>query len=897
MRSRLARWLGRFLPAAIRIDLFEPAIRDLEAQTFVGNGPDARRASTARFALRVLWLFADCWRLAPGYALERRREPPVDTGVSLRPEDPRVDSERFVPMFLYHVRHALRLLVRDRGFSTAAILTLALGIGANVAVFAVLEAVMLRPLPYPNAHELVILNHRDDRTGITKAFIAIGDFLDLSARQSVLESLDAYGDFSGTVYGLGEPIRAGGLSAAPRLFETLRVTPVAGRAFREDDARQGATPVVMLGHDFWQTRFGGDLSVIGRSIRLNSTMREVIGVAPPGFRFPPQSRAEVIIPYVTPADVPAQRKASWAFAVGRVKPGVPLEDVAAQLEVLSVRMERDHPSQNQGSRYYVQPLRDVLMGDTKWPLMLMQAAVGLVLLIACANVANLLLVRTLGRRQELAIRVALGAGRGRLAVQLVAEVIVLSSVAGLAGVAIAYWGVPALVSLVPQSVNVPGLDSVGINPAVVIFATSVSVLTAIVFGLGAALAVKGNSAPALLTMTARAGVSRAARRTTAALVVAEVAIAAVLLVGAGLVLRSFAKLLDVDPGFSVDSVLTMGAQLPADRYQKVESRSDFYARALDAVRQTPGVAAVGTAVVVPLTGNRWTIPFERSDRRVPAGERPPDVGWQTASGGYFEALGIPLKSGRLFDHRDRPDGPPVVIVSESIERQFFPNDAAVGKRVRLGNADAEVVGVVGDIRRAGLTDDLRADMYLPFERQPSNAITFFIKASGPGASPAALQAVLRRIEPALVFPGTTTLEAVAAESMAGTRLAIWLLGVFAVVALVLAAVGVYGVMSYAVRQRTREISTRLALGATAGSVLMMTLRDGGRIVALGLVIGLGGSLLAARSMESLLFKVTATDPATLGATTAVLVITTLVACYVPARRAASVDPARVLASQ
>ena len=300
---------------------------------------------------------------------------------------------------------------------------------------------------------------------------------------------------------------------------------------------------------------------------------------------------------------------------------------------------------------------------------------------------------------------------------------------------------------------------------------------------------------------------------------------------------------------------------------------------------------------MPLTGNRWTVPFERSDRRVPEGERPPDVGWQSASGGFFAALEIPLKSGRLFDDRDRPGGPQVVIVSESIERLFFPGDTAVGKRVRLGNADAEIVGVVGDIRRAALTDDWRADMYMPFERQPPIGVTWFIKTSGPATTPAMVQASLRQVEPSLVFPDTTTLEAVAAESMAGTRLAIWLLGVFAVVALVLAAVGVYGVMSYAVRQRTREISTRLALGATVGSVVVMTLRDGARIVILGLVLGLGCSLLAAQALGTLLFNVTATDPATLAVTAGILMTTTLVACYLPARRAASVDPARVLASQ
>jgi putative ABC transport system permease protein len=885
MRSRFARLLARCLPRALRDDLFEPAVRDLEMQQLVGRGPEAMRPTRGSFRLRVLWLFFDCWRLAPGDALERRRVA----------ERHRMVREGYLSMLVYHVRHAIRLLVRDRGFSTAAVLTLALGIGANVAVFAVLEAVVLRPLPYPSPHELVILNHRDDRTGITKPFIAIGDFVDLAARQSVFGSLDAYGNFDATVYGLGEAVRVAGLAAAPRLFETLVVRPAAGRSFRPEDARQGAAPVVMLGHDFWQKHLGGDAGAIGRSIRLGTTTREIIGVAPPGFRFPPHARADVIVPSITPAEAPAERKSGWTFVVARLKPGVSADDAAAQLDTLSVQMERDHPSQNQGSRYFIQPLRDVLMGDTKWALLLMQAAVGLVLLIACANVANLLLVRTIGRRAELGIRVALGAGRGRLASQLIVEVVVLATAAGLAGVAIAHWGVPALVALVPQSVQVPGLDDVGISGAVLAFAIAVSVVTAIGSGLGAVMAVRSDSGAALLSMPARSGVSRNVRRATAALVVAEVAIAAILLVGAGLILRSFAKLLDVNPGFSVESVVAIAAQLPPDRYQKVEARTDFYARAFETFSRMPGVAAAGAAVVVPLTGNRWTFGFERSDRRVPAGQRPPDVGWQSASGGYFQALGIPLRSGRLFDHRDAPRGPPVVIVSESIERQFFPDEAAVGKRVRLNNRDAEIVGVVGDIRRAVLTDEPWADMYLPFEQAPTNAITFLIRASAPPAAPAAIQAVLRQIEPALVFTGVRTLDDVAAEATAGTRLAMWLLGLFALVALVLAAIGVYGVMSYAVRQRTREISTRLALGATSGSVLVMTLRDGARIAGLGLAIGLTGSVIAARPLASLLFGVQVTDPLTLGATAGVLALTTLVACYLPARRAAAMDPARVLA--
>jgi putative ABC transport system permease protein len=798
-------------------------------------------------------------------------------------------------MLWHHIRQACRVIVREPAFSVAVILTLALGVGANVAVFAVVEAVLLKPLPYARADELVILNHRDRRTGIKKEFVAIGDYVDLAARQTGFETLDAYGGGPVTIFGEGEPLTVNGLSATPGLFNTLRVTTVLGRPFTTDDARQGAARVAILGYEVWQEHYRGDPAVIGRSIKVGNQQYQIVGVAPPAFRFPPsQERTGIIVPMSVPSAAPSERKSGWVFAVGRLKNGVHFEQAAANLGAIAEALEREHPSQNQGSEYLPVSLRESLIGDTQQPLLLMLAAVAVVLLVACANVANLLLSRALGRTREMAVRTALGAGRGQLAMQVLVESLVLALIAGAAGVAFAYAGTPALVALVPRSVGLPALREVGINWSVLGFALAVTIATAFVFGLAGALATRWRPLGALGTR-GEAGAGRVARRAASVLVVAEVALAIVLLVGAGLILRSFARLLAVDPGFRTDHVLTMNVSLPGDRYRTPEARQAFYERAFPALEQQAGVEAVGAAVVTPLTGNNWTVPFERADRPVAAGERPPDVGWQLASGDYFRALRIPLIAGRLFDERDGPKAPPVVIISAAVQQQFFGNENPVGMRVRLGQETAEIVGVVGDIRRAGLTDRPRADMYFSFEHAPAPGVTLFVRTTGePVAARAALTSSLRAIEPQVVVGETSTLSAIAAESMGTTRLMLWLLGLFAIVALALATIGVYGVMSYSVRQHTREIGTRMALGATGSNILWNVLRQGLSLTAIGVTIGLVVALVAMQSLAALLYGVSATDAPTLATACGVLGLATLTACYLPARRAARVDPARTL---
>jgi putative ABC transport system permease protein len=797
-------------------------------------------------------------------------------------------------MLLYEFRHAFRALLRERGFTAAAGLTLSLGIGASVAVFAVVEATLLRPLPYQAADELVVLEHRDSRSGISKPFIAIGDFVDLAARQKSFSSLAAYANGPATISGPDGPVRGNALRAGPGLFEALRVQPALGRGLRADDSRPSAPPVVVLSAALWRTQFAADPAVVGRGVKVGEQLYQVVGVAPEGFRFPPDARADVIVPLTVPAQAPAERKSDWTFAVARLAPKRSATDAASELSILSRQLQREYPESNQGSEYYVVPLRRALLGDTRPALLLLLAAVGVVMVIACANVANLMLARGLARRGEMAVRLALGASRRQLVRQLAVESLTLAAVGSAFAMLAAVWITRGLVSLVPQSISAPGLREAGVDAWVVGFAAAVAIAAAMLVAGAASVATWGDSASAALAAN-RTTTSAAARRVASGIVVTEVALSIVLLFGASLIARSFARLLAVDPGFRVDRVTTLDVAVPAERYQTPEARRAFFDRAFAALRDVPGVQQVGAAVVTPLTGNNWTVGFERADQPVPKGERPPDVGWQNASGGYFRALGIPLHAGRLFDPSDTPATRPVVIVSEAVERRFFPHESAVGHAIRLGDGRAEIVGVVGDIRRADLRDQPRADLYFPLEQGPNNGATLFVRTATDAAlSPALLTARLRTIEPEAVVGEPVRMADVLEESVQLPRFVLMLLSGFAGIALVLASVGIYGVMSYVVRQRAREIGTRMALGATGGDIAWLVLRNGGLIAVTGTALGVAGGLVASRVLESILFATSRTDPVAILGSALVLAVATLGACLVPARRAARLDPVRTL---
>ena len=868
------RGLGRWLPRAAERDLFHPSLEDLRASD--------RRGLRLQLATIVLW--ADCWRV---WLINGAGDP-------LHPLHP-LHRKDYLAMFFQDLRRAFRLFRLEPGFTAAAVLTLALGIGANTALFAVVEAVLLRPLPINGADEIVILRHRDTTTGLTKEFLGTGDLLDLKARVQTMQDLTEYGNLSATLVEGDEPMRLAGLGATPELFGALQVQPAMGRLISTDDSRTGAPPVVMISHDLWVTRFGSDPNIIGRGIQFNSTRRQVVGVLPQGFHFPPNSATDIAIPMALPPIPPTQRRNGWVPALGRLKPGQSIASAVAELDALSREFEAQYPEQNRGIRYYAEPLRDSLVGDTKRPLLLLLGAVGFVLLIACANVGNLLLARSLGRRQEMAVRTALGAAWTRLAGQVLSEALVLALTGGVLGVAIAWWAAPALAALVPESTQVPGLRDVGVNVPVLLFSIGVSLLSAVLFGIVACLSLVKSEQRVALISARGTSMGAGARRAASILVAGEIALAGILLIGAGLTLRSFANLVAVDPGFRVSNVLIVQMNLPPGKYRTPDAQGAAYNRLFAALEELPEVEHAGAAAVTPLTGNNWTIPFERDDRPVPAGEKPPELGWQAATAGYFKALGIPLKAGRLFDDHDWSAKLTPVIISESIAGRFFAGEDPIGHKLRGGESGLQIIGVVGDIRRASLTDQPRMDMYLPVA---GAGTTVFINTTGdPLAAISSVRTVLRTLEPTILVHSARTFEDVAAASIAVTRLAMRLLIGFAAVAVLLAAIGIYGVMAYSVRRRTREIGTRVALGADRGAIIGLIMREGGIITAAGVVIGLVAGLMAARSLSAILYGVPPSDPLSLIVTAVVLLATGTAACYIPARRAARIDPARTLTTE
>jgi putative ABC transport system permease protein len=876
------RGWGRWLPRAAERDLFHPSLEDLRAE----------RVKGIRLQIAIVALWLECWRV---WLVGRNGPAPKGAGYIRRKRHVR-DRRQYVGMVMQDVRRALRVFRMEPGFAAAAVLTLALGIGANTALFAIVEAVLLRPLPVDGASELVIVRHRDLNTGLTKDHLAIGDVLDLRTRMQTLEPFAPYGTYQGTLFGDDEPMRVEGLTATPELLSALRVGAATGRLVTADDARPKAPAVVMISHELWQTRFGSDPNIIGRGIQLGSTRRQVVGVIEPGFHFPPASPTHVILPFNLPGTPPPQRKAGWILGLGRLRAGANVDAVRAELTALSSEFEQAYPDQNRGTQYFPEPLRDALVGDTKRPLLMLLAAVSFVLLIACVNVGNLLLARSLARRQEMAIRTALGAGWSRLASQLMIEALMLAIAGGIVGVAIAWRMVPVLAAMVPETTRIPALLDVGINVNVLLFSIGVAIVAALLFGGLACLSIASHDQRSALAAARGSSSNARTRRAASLLVAGEIALAAVLLMGAGLTLRSFANLVAVDPGFKTDNVLIVSVGLPGGRYPNPAARADFYARAFATLEALPDVDSSGVGVVMPLTGNNWTAPFERIDRPAPAGERPPDVGWQAATGGYFRALRIPLIAGRVFEDRDAAAPVPPVIISAEIARQYFANEDPVGRRLRGGDGgEVEIVGVVGDIRRAALTDRPRADMYFPFARFAETSATLFIHTTAdPLQALPGIRTALRGLEPNILVYGTRTMDDVAAASAAVARLAMRLLAGFAVMALTLAAVGIYGVMAYNVRRRTRELGTRVALGASRGDIIGLVMREGGVITLGGVIAGLAAGLLGARSLSALLYGVPSSDPISLTAAAILLSLTAMAACYVPARRASRVDPARTL---
>jgi predicted permease len=798
------------------------------------------------------------------------------------------------------VVHSWRTLRRAPGFAAVALVTLALGIGANTAIFSVVNGLLLRDLPFADADRLVrIWNARLD-TQRNRGQLSAADFIDLRTRQRSFTALGAVAWGGGTYTGDGDPVRLSGARVDASVFSILGVRPMLGRAFvAGDDSTDGAPPI-LLTSGAWQRVFAGDSAIVGKTVNFSGRMSTVIGVLPPSFFFPTMAEAEFFIPLdLRPMlrDVNRARKFHNLGVVGRLRPGVTIDQARSELVAIMGQLEREHPESNTSKSVATVELRDAIVGDTRPALLVLLGASLLVLLIACANVAGMLLSRAVSRRQELAVRAALGAGRARLVRQLLTESLVLAASGGLAGIAIAVWGTNALIAAAADML--PAASQVAVDGTVLATMLAVTILCGTIFGLIPALAASRGMHAALKDATRGSSSGPTRHRLRTALVTGQLALAVVLLVGAGLLVRSLTRLQQTDLGYSLDSVLTFDVSLAGERYNTAEGQDRFFDAFYSRIAALPGVVAVGGSGNIPLRGGA-SASLAIDGRPQPEG-RLPEVGYQPVSDDLFKAMGIPLKQGRSFGPSDHDNAPGVVIVSEGLARAYWPNGSPIGARIRLGpNPNVpwnEVIGIVGDVRQ-GVADDPRPTVYVSARQDHWGGAAVVVRTTGdPVRLLPAVRREMKAIDPTLPVSAASSMKRVQSERLTDRRLPMQLMGVFALLALVLSAVGVYGVMAYSVASRTREIGVRVALGAQPRNVFGMVIRQGLGAAVVGLTLGIAGALALGGVLRKLLYGVTPTDPATFIAVTAILLAVAVAACLVPARRALRVDPLDALRSE
>ncbi|MEP6472143.1 MAG: ABC transporter permease, partial [Gemmatimonadota bacterium] len=795
----------------------------------------------------------------------------------------------------------LRQLRKHPAFTAAAVLTLGLGIGANTAIFSVVNGVLLRPLALPEPDRVITLEEQKlpDFTGFS---VSPPNFLDYRSQNRTLTELAALNQGHYTLTGQGQPESIEGTSVTGGFFRVAGVEPSLGRSFRDEEMGPTDSHVVLIDHGMWQTRFGGDPAVLDRTLMLDGESYRVIGVMPAGFHYPSAGN-ELWFPLGFPADVERQRGAHYLDVIGRMKPEATLESTRADIAAVARRLQQDHPDADKGWEGTIDLLQDNIVGRIRPVLLLLLGAVGLVVLIGCVNVANLLLARAAGREGEIGIRTALGAGRGQLIRQLLTESLVLSVMGGLLAVLLAIWGIHLIVALGPQ--DIPRLDEVQLDGRVLGFTAGLVVLSAVLFGLWPALhATRPNLTRRMQLAGGRqAGHDPRGQRVRSALIVAEVALAVTLLMGAGLLIRSFSALTHVDAGFNSANVVSFDLSLPDSRYPDGDRTSAFYEQLLGRMAAMPGVTATGAIFGLPLSNFGFSSSIAIAGTTV-APENQPSAQVRLASRDFFRTMEIPLRRGRLFDATDRRGSLPVVLISESAARKFWPAGDAIGHEVTFGARPARetihgvIVGIVGDVHAFGLAANLTPMFYAPIEQVRVGFASFVVRTNGaPSAVMASLGSQVHAIDPNLPVIGLTRLESVVGDSIARPRFYTLLLSIFAAVALTLAAIGVYGVFAYLISQRSREIGIRMALGADSGSLLRMVLGRAAALVGLGLALGLLGTVGLHGIMAKLLFGVRASDPGTLVAVVLLLSVVALVASYLPARRATKVDPAIVLRSE
>ena len=794
------------------------------------------------------------------------------------------------------IRYALKMLLSHRSFSAIALLTLALGIGANTAIFSVVNAVLLRGLPFKQADQLLwIWSVRTDRD---KAFFSIPDFIDYRDRNQSLEQICAMAYWGANLTGIGEPERLQGVRMSAHAFEMLGAQASLGRALIPEDDNPASQRVVVLTYNLWQRRFGADPGLIGKTLALNGDSHTVVGVLPAGFVFP-WLDSEIVVPIKMDVDPRrTDRDTNFLRAFARLKPGVTREQAQADLASIAGQLQQEYPEANAKK---IAPralaLRDEIVGDYRKALLLLLCAVGLVLLIACSNIANLLLARASARQKEMAIRRALGATGTRLLRQLLTESMILACIGGALGLMLAAWGVDLLLALSPA--NLPRAHEAGIDGRVLGFTAGLTVLVGMIFGLAPAFEASRADINRELKAGGRgAGHSRRRNRVRGALVISEVALAVVLVVGAGLFVKSFARLQRVSPGFDTENLLLARLSLPPARYSNIGSVLTFYEQVSSRIKNLPGVESVGAANVLPLSGLVVRTDFAIAGRAPLSSSDAPAAQNRWVSPGYFRTMSIPLLEGRDFTEQDNSGGQGVTVIDETLARRYFPHVEAIGSHLKFFERDFEIVGVVGAVKHNGLDDEPTPTLYAPLAQVPSSNLAFLAGnmslAIRTGVEPLAIQPAVRR-EMRMVdgdVPATSvkTMNQFLSSSVAARRFNLLLLAVFAAAALLLATTGMYGVISYSVTQRTHEIGVRLALGAAPRDVLRLVVAEGMRLALAGVGVGLIGALVLTRFMTSLLYDVSANDPATFVTVTGVLVGVALGACFVPARRATKVDP-------
>ena len=793
---------------------------------------------------------------------------------------------------LQDLRYAVRMLRTRPSFTAIVVLALAIGIGANTAIFSVVNAILLRPLPYKNADRISMIWMDNPKLGVAQDWHSYPNYVDYKEQNQVYEDLAAFNDRSFNLTGTGDPVRVVGGWTTASLFSVLGVEPALGHVFTEEEEVPGKDLVAVLSFGLWQRRFGADRGIIGQSISLNGVNRTILGVMPASFAFP-EKKTELWIPLAISPQRKQERNSIGYKAVGRLKPGVTIEQARADMGAIAKRLDDQYFQSGYGINLV--PLHDQETRTVKPALLVLLGAVAFVLLIACANVANLLLARAALREKEVAIRVALGAGRWRIIRQVLTESALLALIGGAAGLLLAVWGLDLLVALSPS--DIPRLDQTGIDARVLGFTLGVSLLTGMIFGLVPALQSSKSDPNESLKEGGRGSTGGLhGRRVRNLLVVSEIALSLVLLIGAGLLIKSFVRLQKFELGFNPDSLLTMRIQLPGSKYRDGKQVVSFYQQLLQRMETVPGVESVGAISSVFLTDTPYSTNFSIEGRPVPTGAEAIEVPIDAISPSYFRVMGIPLLRGREFDDRDVDGTTPVVIINQTFARRFFSDEDPIGQRFVYGSPDPRnpwitIVGVVADMRRTGFDKAARPETFLPEAQNADNALTIVARtATDPASFAGALRNEVWSIDKDQSVYDVKTMHQTLSEMMSQRRFNTLLLGVFAAVALTLAAVGIYGVISYSVTQRTHEIGIRIALGAQPGDVLKLVVGQGMSLSLIGVTIGLVAAVALTRLMSSLLFGVSATDPITFASISLILSGVALVASFVPARRAMKVDP-------